>query len=180
MIHPVPLLRSSSPVEPMRPCLGGHIDAAPASLDDEGFGPMGISGTNQAASAPALLRFAFRVATHVQGWLPAGWPLPRGCRTLSVKGFRSHDHPPLCSPDATRATFDPQLTLCPRRAWCERYTCVLQGQKSLLSSTTRGKSVAAEVRKRVEHAIGETGLNRTFTASISKVVCYVTRYSRPT
>jgi hypothetical protein len=34
---------------------------------------MGISGLSHAASTPALLRFAFRVATHAQGWLPAGW-----------------------------------------------------------------------------------------------------------
>src|SRR5215468_7503810 len=34
---------------------------------------MSISGLTHAASAPALLCFAFRVATHAQGWLPAGW-----------------------------------------------------------------------------------------------------------
>src|SRR5215467_12750633 len=34
---------------------------------------MGISGLTHAASASALLRFAFRVAAHAQGWLPAGW-----------------------------------------------------------------------------------------------------------
>src|SRR5262249_57111150 len=34
---------------------------------------MRISGLTHAASAPALLRFAFGVATHAQGWLPAGW-----------------------------------------------------------------------------------------------------------
>ena len=34
---------------------------------------MQISGLTHAASAPALLRFAFRVATHAQGWLSAGW-----------------------------------------------------------------------------------------------------------
>jgi len=34
---------------------------------------MGISGLDHAASAPALLRFALRVATRAQGWLPAGW-----------------------------------------------------------------------------------------------------------
>src|SRR5215470_8666377 len=34
---------------------------------------IGISGLNHAASAPALLRFALRVAAHAQGWLPAGW-----------------------------------------------------------------------------------------------------------
>src|SRR5262249_21168912 len=32
-----------------------------------------ISGLTHAASAPALLRFALRVVTHAQGWLPAGW-----------------------------------------------------------------------------------------------------------
>jgi hypothetical protein len=34
---------------------------------------MGISGLTHAASASALLRFALRVATHAQGWLPADW-----------------------------------------------------------------------------------------------------------
>ena len=34
---------------------------------------MRISRLTHAASAPALLRFAFRVATHAQGSLPAGW-----------------------------------------------------------------------------------------------------------
>ena len=34
---------------------------------------MRISGLTHAAFAPALLRFAIRVATHAQGWLPAGW-----------------------------------------------------------------------------------------------------------
>jgi len=68
---------------------------------------MGISGINHAASAPALLRFAFRVAIHAQGWLPAGWlaftgrvsnPLDH-CEKVS-------DHMTIllsCSPDATRA-----------------------------------------------------------------------------
>jgi hypothetical protein len=32
-----------------------------------------ISGLTHAALAPALLRFALCVATHAQGWLPAGW-----------------------------------------------------------------------------------------------------------
>jgi len=34
---------------------------------------MCISGLTHAASAPAVLRFAFRITTHAQGWLPAGW-----------------------------------------------------------------------------------------------------------
>src|ERR1700693_2229409 len=61
---------------------------------------MRISGLTHAASAPALLRFAFRVATHAQGCFRlAGWPLPGGRRTLwiTTKGFRSHGHPPFLS-----------------------------------------------------------------------------------
>jgi hypothetical protein len=34
---------------------------------------MVISGLTHAASSSALLRFALRVATRAQGWLPAGW-----------------------------------------------------------------------------------------------------------
>jgi hypothetical protein len=34
---------------------------------------MHISGLTHAASTPALLRFALRVAAHAQGWLPTGW-----------------------------------------------------------------------------------------------------------
>jgi len=34
---------------------------------------MTISGLTYAALAPALLRFALRVAARTQGWLPAGW-----------------------------------------------------------------------------------------------------------
>jgi len=62
----------------------------------EGFGRRLISGLTHAASAPALLRFAFRVATHAQGWLPAGWlafagrasnPLDRDERFQIVDGL---------------------------------------------------------------------------------------------
>jgi hypothetical protein len=71
-ILPVPLLRSSTPVEPTCPRHVGHIDAAPA-LRTAKASAICISGLTHAASAPAVLRFAFRVATHAQGWLPAGW-----------------------------------------------------------------------------------------------------------
>jgi hypothetical protein len=71
-IHPVPLLRSSTPVEPMCPRHLGHIDAAHA-LRTAKASAIAISGLVHAASAPADLRFAFRVATHAQGSLPAGW-----------------------------------------------------------------------------------------------------------
>ena len=71
-ILPVPLLRSSTPVEPTCPRRTGHIDAAPA-LRTTKASAIAISGLTHTASALAVLRFALRVATHAQGSLPAGW-----------------------------------------------------------------------------------------------------------
>ena len=58
-----------------------------------------ISGLTGAASAPAVLRFAFRVAAHTQGSLPAGrlglcraGVEPAG--PLREVSARVHDHPP--------------------------------------------------------------------------------------
>src|SRR6266849_707416 len=45
----------------------------PRLLSQRRLRTMRISGLAHAASAPALLRFAFRVAIHAQGWLPVGW-----------------------------------------------------------------------------------------------------------
>src|SRR5712671_1027046 len=45
----------------------------PRLLSQRRLRTMRISGLAHAASAPALLRFAFRVAIHAQGWLPPGW-----------------------------------------------------------------------------------------------------------
>ena len=68
-----------------------------------------ISGLNHAASAPADLRFAFRVTAHAQGSLPAGWlaftgrasnPLDRDEKfqlVLTIIPFS-------CSPDASVLT----------------------------------------------------------------------------
>jgi hypothetical protein len=104
-ILPVPLLRSSTPVEPMCPRHVGHIDAAPA-LRTTKASAIAISGLAHAASAPADLRFAFRVATHAQGSLPAGWlafagrasnPLDRSERFQLVLTII----PLSCSPDAS-------------------------------------------------------------------------------
>ena len=104
-ILPVPLLRSSTPVEPTCPRQLGHIDAAPA-LRTAKASATSISGLTHAASAPADLRFAFRVATHAQGSLPAGWlafagrasnPLDRYERFQLVLTFI----PLSCSPDAS-------------------------------------------------------------------------------
>jgi hypothetical protein len=104
-ILPVPLLRSSTPVEPTCPRHLGHIDAAPA-LRTAKASAIAISGLTHAASAPAGLRFALRVATHAQGSLPAGWlafagrasnPLDRYERFQLVLTFI----PLSCSPDAS-------------------------------------------------------------------------------
>jgi hypothetical protein len=72
---------------------------------------MRISGLTHAASAPALLRFAFRVATHAQGWLPAGWLASTG-RELNpldhYEEFQITDHMiilPSCPPDAMARPF---------------------------------------------------------------------------
>ena len=45
----------------------------PRLMEQRRLRTMGISRLDHAASAPALLRFALRVATRAQGWLPAGW-----------------------------------------------------------------------------------------------------------
>jgi hypothetical protein len=100
VIHPVPLLRSWTPVEPMCPCLGGHIDAAPACYHNEGFGRCGFRGS--LTQLRHLLSYASRFVlplTRKAGFRLAGWPLPGGCRTLWItsKGFRSHSHPPFLS-----------------------------------------------------------------------------------
>jgi hypothetical protein len=103
-ILPVPLLCSSTPVEPTCPRHIGHIDAAPATHTTKAS-TIAISGLTHAALAPAVLRFAFRVATHAQGWLPADWltfagrmsnPLDRIERFQLVLTFI----PLSCSPDA--------------------------------------------------------------------------------
>ena len=104
-ILPVPLLRSSTPVEPTYPRHNGYVDAAPA-LRTTKASATGISGLTHAASAPAVLRFAFRVAAHAQGSLPAGWlaftgrasnPLDRCERFQLVLTII----PLSCSPDAS-------------------------------------------------------------------------------
>jgi hypothetical protein len=61
---------------------------------------MWISGLTHAASAPALLRFAFCVATHAQGWLPAGWLAFTGRVSNPLdhyERFQINDHPPFLS-----------------------------------------------------------------------------------
>ena len=72
----------------------------PRFTHSEGFGRWLISGLTGAASAPAVLRFAFRVAAHTQGSLPAGrlglcreGVEPSGSRR--EVSARVDDHPPL-------------------------------------------------------------------------------------
>jgi hypothetical protein len=67
-----------------------------------------ISGLTHAASAPALLRFAFHVATHAQGWLPAGWLAFTGRASNPLdhyERFQIMVIPLSCPPDATLVQF---------------------------------------------------------------------------
>jgi hypothetical protein len=103
-ILPVPLLRSSTPVEPTCPRHAGHIDAAPATHTAKAPA-IAISGLTHAASAPADLRFAFRVATHAQGLLPAGWLAFTGRASNPLDRYERFQLvltiiPLSCSPDA--------------------------------------------------------------------------------
>jgi hypothetical protein len=96
-IHPVPVLRSWTPVEPMCPCRSGHSGAAPRLNNSEGFGRWKFRGS--LTQPQHLLSYASRFAsplTRKAGFRLAGWPLPGGCRTLwiAMNGFRSHDHSP--------------------------------------------------------------------------------------
>jgi hypothetical protein len=66
-----------------------------------------ISGLIHAASTPALLRFALRVATHTQGWLPAGWLAftGRASNPLDhIERFQIMVIPLSCPPDAIPST----------------------------------------------------------------------------
>jgi hypothetical protein len=69
----------------------------PRFEDNEGFGRGGFRGS--LTQLKHLLSYASRFVsplTRKAGFRLAGWPLPRGCRTLwtTTKGFRSHDLPP--------------------------------------------------------------------------------------
>jgi hypothetical protein len=103
-ILPVPLLRSSTPVEPTCPRHFGHTDAVPATHTAK-TSAIAISGLTHAASAPADLRFAFRVATHAQGSLPAGWLAFTGRASNPLDRYERFQLvltiiPLSCSPDA--------------------------------------------------------------------------------
>ena len=87
----------SSPSRPHRCC--------PRLAHNEGFGDC-ISGLTHAASAPAVLRFAFRVATHAQGSLPAGWLAFTGRASNPLDRYERFQLvltliPLSCSPDAS-------------------------------------------------------------------------------
>ena len=70
-IHPVPLLRSSTPVDRCTLTVAATSVLPPLPIQRRLRRRL-ISGLTHAASAPALLRFTLRVAARAQGWLPAG------------------------------------------------------------------------------------------------------------
>jgi len=74
-----------------------------------------ISGLTHAALAPALLRFALCVATHAQGWLPAGWLAFTGRASNPLDRYERFPTnlviPLSCPPDATTINFTRELLL---------------------------------------------------------------------
>jgi len=97
-IHPVPLLRSRTPVEPTWPRHDGHVDAAPA-IRTAKASAMADFGANPWASAPAVLRFTLPLPSRAK--LASGW-LACLCRagvepagSLREVSARVVDHPPL-------------------------------------------------------------------------------------
>jgi hypothetical protein len=87
----------SWPLRPRRCC--------PRFAHNEGFGNC-ISGLTHAALAPAVLRFALRVATHAQGSLPAGWLAFAGRASNPLDRYERFQLvftiiPLPCSPDAS-------------------------------------------------------------------------------
>ena len=105
VIHPVSLLRSWTPVEPMCPCLGGHIGAAPTSgtvkaSDDKHFGAQSRSFDT---CSPTL-----RVSCcHSRARLASGWLAGLYQEGVEPSGSlrKVSDHTVVllsCSPDATQ------------------------------------------------------------------------------
>jgi hypothetical protein len=91
-VHPVPLLRSWTPVESMCPRHGGHTDAAPAirTAKASALADFGADWRSFGTCCPTLR------ASHCcsRARLASGWParpLPGGSRTLwiAARGFSS-------------------------------------------------------------------------------------------
>src|SRR5215467_5967206 len=99
----------------MCPCLGGHVDAAPASLDDEGFGRWAFRGS--ITQRQHLLSYASRFVlplTRKAGFRLVG--LYREGVEPSGPLRKVSDHMTIllsCSPDATRAALATALTTRP-------------------------------------------------------------------
>src|SRR5712671_6309488 len=90
-ILPVPLLRSSTPVEPTCPRHVGHIDAAPALPTAKASA---IAFRGSLSQLRHKLTYASRFVlplTRKARFRLAGWPLPGGRRTLwtATRGFSS-------------------------------------------------------------------------------------------
>ena len=95
-IHPVPLLRSSTPVEPTYPRHRGHVDAAPAlrTAKASALADFGADWRSFSTCCPTLR--VSRCRSHAR--LASGWParpLPGGSRTrwTAARGFSSCPRP---------------------------------------------------------------------------------------
>jgi hypothetical protein len=100
VIHPMPLPRSRTPVEPTRPRHSrGLLDAAPAWMTAKASAVSVVSGLPRGFSIHCL-RFTTPLPTPVQSSFPAGWLASTGRESNSLdhsEGFQSHhDLPPSC------------------------------------------------------------------------------------
>jgi hypothetical protein len=106
-----PFNAEKTPVEPMCPCLSGHIDAAPAYLNNEGFERFGAHSRSFGTCCPTL-----RVSHyHSRARLASGW-LARLYRegvepSGSLRKVSGHMAILLsCSPDAMRSALVSPVT----------------------------------------------------------------------
>src|SRR6266478_6337076 len=149
VIHPVSLLRSWTPVEPMCPCLGGHIGAAPTSgtvkaSDDKHFGAQSRSFDT---CSPTL-----RVSCcHSRARLASGWLAGLYREGVEPSGSlrKVSDHMTIllsCSPDATQIAADLR-NAASGQPWAKTGPPLLSIRPSSRQTSRRWRKAAA----RLEH-----------------------------
>src|SRR5262249_62185297 len=96
-IHPVPLLRSWTPVESTCPRQSGHIDAAPAIRTTRASTLTYFEADSRSFGTCSPTPRATIAITRKAGFPLADWPLPGGVEPSGSRwkvSTRIHDHPP--------------------------------------------------------------------------------------
>ena len=155
MIHPVSLLRSWTPVEPMCPCLGGHIGAAPTSgtvkaSDDEHFG----AHSRSFGTCSPTLRAS---CCHSRARLASGWLAGLYREGVEPSGSlrKVSDHMTIllsCSPDATQIAAD--LTHRPTRQPWANYGRAERGFSFLPVAWTGPPGHGRACARQLDHPVG--------------------------